>query len=280
MQGQQVMGQAGCKTNEELFVLLSSGDRSCSWLDLITNLSDREVDLRKRILQICFSQIIPSLEQPFLLLDFLVDSCDLGGVCSILALKSLFLLIQKFNLDFPSFYDQLYKVLDRDVLHTKYRELVFDLLETALASSHLPAYLVCAFVKRLSRLALGAPTAAIMWIVPFSYNLLKQHPACSSLLHQPDGNNLLSGELDPYDWDASLQECNAIKSCLWELVALRDHFYFKLSLKSKILSQRPTKSFFNLEEHRAFSIDQFMQTELTKPLKHPAPVRIEKGDLF
>lgn len=53
--------------------------------------------------------------------------------------------------------------------------------------SHLPAYLVAAFAKRLSRLALTAPPEALLMVLPFICNLLRRHPACRVLVHRPGG---------------------------------------------------------------------------------------------
>jgi U3 small nucleolar RNA-associated protein 19 len=53
-----------------------------------------------------------------------------------------------------------------------------------LALSHLPATLLAAFLKRLARLCLSAPPAALVAIVPFTYNLLKRHPALMVLIHR------------------------------------------------------------------------------------------------
>lgn len=61
------------------------------------------------------------------------------------------------------------------------RYVVFAIL---IMHSHLPVSLVASFIKRLSRLSLSAPPAAIVAIVPFVYNLLKRHPACMVLIHR------------------------------------------------------------------------------------------------
>lgn len=56
-----------------------------------------------------------------------------------------------------------------------------------LPHSHLPAYLVAAFIKRLSRLALTAPPEALLMVIPFICNLFRRHPACKVLMHRPNG---------------------------------------------------------------------------------------------
>ena len=48
----------------------------------------------------------------------------------------------------------------------------------------LPANLLASFVKRLARLSLNAPPAAIVMIIPFTYNILKQHPALMVMIHR------------------------------------------------------------------------------------------------
>lgn len=63
--------------------------------------------------------------------------------------------------------------------------------------SHLPVALVAAFIKRMGRLCLRAPPAAIVSIIPFIYNLLKRHPSCMVLIHsveQVEPGALYEGE--------------------------------------------------------------------------------------
>lgn len=55
--------------------------------------------------------------------------------------------------------------------------------------SHLPAYLVAAFAKRLARLALTAPPTALLILLPFIYNLIRRHPSCRVLLHKPSADD-------------------------------------------------------------------------------------------
>lgn len=61
-------------------------------------------------------------------------------------------------------------------------------------SSHLPVYLVAAFVKRLARLALTAPPTALLMVLPFVYNLIRRHPSCRILIHKPSTED---GERQP-----------------------------------------------------------------------------------
>ena len=203
-------------------------------------------------------QIMPHLVKPNMLLDWLVDSLDAGGATGLLALNGLFTLITKHNLDYPAFYTRLYALLgsvvnsaDNDatitpsVLHMRYRSRFLRLLETFLSSTHLPAALVASFAKRLSRLALRSPPAAIVSIVPLIWTLLKRHPQCTRLIHRdfsssssetggPLGVNASSdkglvdkfsegpaGVRDPYDaTEPDPNKTRALESSLWELASL------------------------------------------------------------
>lgn len=68
-------------------------------------------------------------------------------------------------------------------MHVRYRPRFLRMLDLFLSSTHLPTALVASFVKRLARLCLSAPPAAIISIIPMIYNLLKRHPACMVLIH-------------------------------------------------------------------------------------------------
>ena len=50
--------------------------------------------------------------------------------------------------------------------------------------SHLPAALLASFVKRLSRLSISAPPAGIIMVIPFIYNIFKQHPALMYMINR------------------------------------------------------------------------------------------------
>ena len=64
-------------------------------------------------------------------------------------------------------FQKLYELLTPDVLHVKYRARFFHLADRFLMSTHLPEYLVAAFVKRLSRIALTGPSNALLMVLPF-----------------------------------------------------------------------------------------------------------------
>ncbi|KAG5939094.1 hypothetical protein E4U53_007890 [Claviceps sorghi] len=247
-----------------------------AWLALMGIVDTKEE--RKRLLDIVSTIIAPWFTKPELLADFLTNCYNAGGSMSLLALSGVFYLIQERNLDYPSFYAKLYSLLDRDILHSKHRSRFFRLLDTFLASTHLPAALVASFLKRLSRLALNAPPSAIAFVVPWVYNMLKRHPSCTFMLHRvvadPERkqqikehgfhDRFLPDETDP-------METKAMESCLWEIVQLQSHYHPNIATISKVISEQFTKQSYNMEDFLDHSYASLLEAELGKDVKK-APV--------
>ncbi|KAI1142165.1 nucleolar complex protein [Hypoxylon sp. FL0543] len=224
-----------------------------AWLALLNLEPNREQ--RKKVLQIMTKSIAPWFTKPELLMDFLTDSYNSGGATSLLALSGVFYLIQERNLDYPSFYRKLYSLLDANILHSKHRSRFFRLLDTFLSSTHLPAVLVASFIKRITRLCLNAPPAAIVVVIPWIYNLFKKHPLCTFMMHRvprtPEEKEALENEgmEDPFiaDEEDPMETC-AIDSCLWEVVQLQSHYHPNVATIAKIISEQFTKQSYNLED--------------------------------
>jgi len=151
----------------------------------------------KDVLRRMDTHILPHMMQPIRLIDFLRDSYEVGGVVSLLSLQGLFVLVTKHNLDYPDFYKKLYALLQPNIFYVKYRVKFFCLLNIFLNSTHLPAYLVAAFMKRMARMALHAPPSGALFVIALIYNLLKKHKQCQVMLHRAD--SLSSGSLLPVD---------------------------------------------------------------------------------
>jgi U3 small nucleolar RNA-associated protein 19 len=224
-----------------------------AWMALMKLEMDNEQ--RKSILRIMEDTVAPWFTKPELLMDFLTDCYDSGGSTSILALSGVFYLIDKKGLDYPSFYRKLYSLLDSEILHSKNRSKFFRLLNTFMGSTHLPADLVASFLKRLSRLALNAPPAAIVAVVPWIYNLLKMHPTCTFMIHREtrtaEAKELLEkeGMDDPFLMEEEdPMETHAIESSLWEIVMLQSHYHPNVASMAKIISEQFTKQAYNLED--------------------------------
>ncbi|GLI76077.1 maturation and nuclear export of 40S ribosomal subunits interacting protein [Penicillium ochrochloron] len=246
-----------------------------AWLAILrNNLSQAQ---RKALLRIMVHTIEPWFTRPELLMDFLTDSYNEGGAISLLALSGLFYLIQEKNLDYPQFYAKLYSLLDADLLHSKHRSRFFRLLNTFLASTHLPATLVASFIKRLSRLALNAPPSAIVVIVPFMYNLFKSHPTCTFVMHREIRDKKFAAEIesegmeDPYDPnETDPTRTNAIESSIWEIETLQSHYHPNVAAIARIISEQFTKQAYQLEDFLDHTYQGMVQGELgtgEKPLR-------------
>lgn len=220
------------------------------WLKILRgNLSKSR---RKTILGLVTQQIAPWFTRIELLMDFLSDSFNAGGSTSLAALSGLFHLIREKNLDYPRFYVKLYTLLTTEILHSKHRSRFFRLLDTFLFSTHLPAALVASFIKRLARLSLSAPPSGIVVVVPWIYNLLKNHPSCTFMIHRKAENSRYTiehGMNDPFDMEEpDPMKTNAIDSSLWEIHTLQSHYHPNVATIAKIISEQFTKQAYNLED--------------------------------
>lgn len=231
------------------------------------NMQQRKALLR----QLQTPATIQSLRRPEILMDFFTDSLNMGDLSlSVPALTGLFHLISTRNLDYPQFYPRLYALLDQDLLHSKYRSRVMRHLDNFLApTNHLPAATIASFIKRLSRLCLFAPPSAIVAVVPFIYNLLKQHPSTTFMIHRRpfppytrSTENLGEDTYDPAETDP--QNTGAIDSSLWELETLQNHYYPTVASIARIISEQFTKQQYNLEDFLDHGYGTMMDAELKK----------------
>ncbi|EIW68520.1 hypothetical protein TREMEDRAFT_74076 [Tremella mesenterica DSM 1558] len=204
--------------------------------------------------------------------DWLGALVDKGGVEGMLAMNGLYVLMTKYNLDYPQFYKRLYGMLDNEVLHVKYRARFFRLLDTFLASPLLPATMIASFIKRLAQLSLFSPPAGIIMIVPFIYNLFKRHPGCMIMIQRHE----LSELTDPYDpSEQSPFNSKAIDSSLWELAALQKHYLSSISTLSKVFGEVFTRPEYDLEDFIDHGYTTLFNTELSRKLRHAPAISFE-----
>ena len=156
--------------------------------------------------------VLDQFYNPRLLHDFFVGCFDYGGSLSLLSLEALFPLMTRYGLDVPSFFPRLYDVvtggqdLDCDpqheddvgqtrstkettktgektntsvsIMHSKYRDRLFRLLQTIFADGGknvclVPATLVVRFVRAVARLVLLGPPGSQAWFLAFLYNVMR-----------------------------------------------------------------------------------------------------------
>ncbi|KAF2417424.1 CBF-domain-containing protein [Tothia fuscella] len=256
-------------------------DAQAAWLSILSSPALTK-DQRKSILTSLVPTVIPWFHNPTLLMDQLSDSFDLGGATSLLSLSGLFYLMQERNLDYPSFYTKLYSLLDGSILHSKHRSRFFRLLETFMASTHLPAALVASFIKRLARLALHAPPAGIVVVIPWIYNMFKLHSQCTFMIHRlprttPEKFSSHSqGFADPFIMtEKDPLNTNAIDSSIWEIHTLQDHYHPNVASLARIIGEPFTKERYNLEDFLDHSYASLIGAEVGKEMKRTPEVEYQ-----
>ena len=257
-----------------------------TWINIL-NLKGLKEKEYKSILTILHKRIIPFFGNAQKLMDFLTLTYSIGIennndiILSILSLNGLWELMKSYNLEYPSFYTNLYAILTPNLLHLKEKSRFFRLLELFMSSTHLPASIVASFIKRLSRLSLTSPPSGIVIIIPFIYNLIKKynHSTCMLLIHSTTTNEEDLKYIDPFDEnekDPSLT--NAIDSSIWELNSMVNHYHPNVSALVKIFYQFFNKFSYNLEDFLDWNYNKLLETEFNKKLKGEIGLEFEKWD--
>ncbi|KAH7913993.1 CBF/Mak21 family-domain-containing protein [Hygrophoropsis aurantiaca] len=249
------------------------------WLTFLPHLSSESNSsnraLSTRALNIMHRGVLPHLTRPVLVMDWISACVDFGGTVGLLALNALFTLMKDYNLDYPSFYTRLYAFLDRDVLHLKHRARFFRLTELFLSSTHLPATLLASFIKRLSRLSLNAPPAAIIMIIPFTYNILKRHPALMVMIHRVDDEKPYS---DPFlSQETNPNITNALDSSIWELYSHKVHYDSAVSTLARIFEEAFTKPGYSMEDFLDHTYGTLIETETKRKIKKDPALAVDLG---
>lgn len=228
----------------------------------------QEVDIYKRLLILLTDKVLPVLKNPLTFTDFLLESYNVGGSISLLALNGVFLLMTQHNLEYPDFYTKLYALCTPDLLHAKYRARFFHLANLFLASSHLPEYLVAAFVKRLARLCLTGPANAILLILPFIGNLLIRHDGLKAMIDNSTEYYLMD-EPDP-------KLCKAVDSGLWEIKSLQNHALPQVAQAAKFINKSLPQMEWNVDDYLEITAEDMFATEAKKKIFVNVPLTFER----
>lgn len=250
------------------------------WLSLMS--LEMTAGQHKIVLKHLPYMVLPYLDQPLLLADYLTRSYESGGVVSVLALESLFQVILKNNLDYPNFFRSLYRLCTVEVFSAKYRTKFMKLLHMSLKSTNLAAYLVAAFAKRLARLALFVPGPVAVYCIAQVTWLLRRHPQCMVLIHRTTNKD------DTYDENEEddIEKCNALTSSLWELEALKNHYYYQVASLAKSLENEastvsgPKEILINIDDFIAQSYGSLIEEELRSVKKRSALAFSEPTGVF
>jgi len=229
-----------------------------AWLKVLAQVATKK-GLIRRTLSDLPQIILPNFTEPLLLADFLLACLDNshGLHNQVLALKGLFMLLDKHGLDCPKYYEKLYDLLKPQVIKsnkgartvsifsmdsdTKVRFL--RLLDLSLRAPTLPSKTVASFLKRIGRIMVShgevQTVSDAMFCISLIVNLIKRHTRCYRLLHRKHTSISLGHRFaeDPYDAnEADPRLTKALKSSLWELdVILVNHFDQRVRDYAKIL---------------------------------------------
>ncbi|KAK8777415.1 nucleolar complex protein 4 homolog B [Amblyomma americanum] len=229
--------------------------------------------LYRELLIMLPEKVVPYLHNPLLVTDFFIESYNRGGSHSLMALNGLFVLIHRYHLDYPNFYEKLYALLEPDVFYQKYRARFFFLTDLFLSSTHLPAYLVASFAKKLARMALSAPPYALLYMIPFIGNLLIRHRSLSTMINDPSDQD---ASTDPFDVEqANPSKSQAADSSLWELKTLQSHWHPTVAKKAKFIDDNLPRMEWDFSERLEEGYAEMMKR--SKAAKHKeAPTNFHK----
>jgi hypothetical protein len=209
-----------------------------AWMAFLS-LSAISLAQHKIILKHLAEYVIPYLDKPIFLADYLTQCYNIGGIIAVLALESLFQLIVNHNLDYPNFFVSLYKLCNVEVFEAKYRTKFMKLLSQCLKSTNIPVYTIASFIKRLAYLSLHTPSPCAIYCLAQITWLLKEHQQCLVLLHRQAEfrktfEEIVSNQFK-IDEEVNLEKSDAMKSSLFELHALRNHFIYEVNSLARAL---------------------------------------------
>jgi len=181
------------------------------------------------------------MHNPLFLSDFLTSCLDLESQLDvqILALRAIFILLEKYGLDYPNYYKRLYGLLlpqyqektgqTVSVFHidTQEKARFLRLLDLSLRSAKLPSRVIAAFLKRIARVSMTHGICHSpgdkMFVISLVANLIKRHPRCVRLIHRKKRiqKEVLKFDKDPFrEEETDPSKARALKSSLWEIDAL------------------------------------------------------------
>lgn len=126
----------------------------------------KQADLVKKVMFEMPKKVILNFENPLLLSDFITFylNQDEDVELQVLALRAIFILLEKHGLDYPNYYKKLYqmikpkfvtkdsKVVVQSIFNMQDKSRFLRLLDLSLRSPSLPTQLIASFLKRLGRL--------------------------------------------------------------------------------------------------------------------------------
>lgn len=180
-----------------------------------------------------------------------IKQCDIEKVVTNPAQMLKYCPIRNPDMD-NTIFDEVYQLINETLLKKSYKFRIYYFLNTFLSSTKVPAHVIAAYMKRLSRMSLEAKPRSIVAILRIVNNLLARHPTLIVLRNRVDTKareiELISEtctlrswlESDPFDPKQihDLKATNAMDSCLWELMPLRFHEDSRIAREAQFLGDK------------------------------------------
>lgn len=227
-----------------------------AWMALLPKLDEYD-----RVLKILHRQVVPymSPERVVEVVDWISGIVHAHQDQAFLAMNTLFVLMTRYNIDYPSFYPELMKLLTPGLLHSKHRSRFLRLLTTFLApSNHLPQTMLADFCRRLGELALHAPPGGAIPVLILVYNvILQSRGSLMYLVHSDDADGQLH-----------------------TLQSLLNHYLPSVCTISKLYGQPFTrKDALAMERFLDLSYGSLLEKDLSRTIKKEPVVEVTSSDL-
>lgn len=163
-----------------------------------------------------------------------------------------------------------------EVLSSKYRDEFFFTAEKFLVTGYIPMHTVSSFLKRLARVSLTLPPAALLIVIPFAYNLMYEHTQTRNLLlrcYAPLEQLKAKAEEDecedPFDeTEEDPAKTGALESYLWEFMILTDHYDPMVARLAQVFKNQTFEKLpYDIREFSEMSYQSVIDTELGRKQK-------------
>lgn len=180
-----------------------------------------------------------------------LKQCDLEKVRSNPAIMLRYYPIRNPDME-NTIFDEVYGLINESLLNKTYKFRIFYFLNTFLSSTKVPAHVIAAYMKRLSRMSLEAKPRSLVAILRIVNNLLSRHPTLMFLRDRVDEKaremeistdtctlrNWLASDPFVLDEIHDLKATSAMDSSIWELMPLRFHEHPSIAKEAQYLGEK------------------------------------------
>ncbi|KAI6174568.1 CBF/Mak21 family protein [Aphelenchoides bicaudatus] len=173
-----------------------------------------------------------SSKHPELFADLLMKILKQHEHAAVPAFKGLLFLVLNGKFALENLYEEAYTLLRPSICYSDNVDLL-TLVDKALTSPYIPKYILAAYAKRLSRLLLFAPVKSQILILAVLKNLFIHNKGVFEMMVNREDPQTFDS--DPFDNEATIAESKAADSSLWELKALTNHWFIRVSDRANFI---------------------------------------------